>query len=181
MVHPSDTELIQCIAAGQQSAMHDLYSRYARRLFRFAVARLGSRSAAEDVVQETLVAVWQSAGRYRGTAPVSTWLFGICRNKVGDQLRRRELAREPLQLAEVLGSAAAGTAALEFWEAFGQLSDEQQELILLVFHHGLRQEEVAEILGIPLGTVKSRTYHARKRLQTILEGGEADEPMPDHA
>jgi RNA polymerase sigma-70 factor (ECF subfamily) len=68
------------------------------------------------------------------------------------------------------GNGFSGEAA-EFWESFGRLSAEQQELVLLVFHYGFSQKETAGILGIPVGTVKSRTYYARRRLQELLEGG----------
>ncbi len=164
----SDRELLAQIADGNREAMRELHARYADRLFRFAYVRLQTRDEAEDVVQETLIAAWQGAKSYRSGAPVSTWLFGICRHKIGDLLRKRR-SEEARAAANAPASAAEGSS-VEFWEAFGGLADEQQELILLVFHYGFSQQEVAEILQVPVGTVKSRVFYARRRLQELLTG-----------
>lgn len=162
-------ELATRLAEGHEDAVRELYATYGQRLYRFAMARLRRPDAAEDVVQETLTAAWRSAATYRGEG-LSAWLFGICRNKVADRLRREGPGWDPLDLSMVGGNGFFGEAA-EFWESFGRLSAEQQELVLLVFHYGFSQKETAGILGIPVGTVKSRTYYARRRLQELLEGG----------
>ncbi len=168
MTAATDSELVARLARGQEDAVRELYAVYGERLFRFALARLRRSDAAEDVVQETVTAAWQSAGSYRGGA-LSAWLFGICRNRVADRLRREGPGWEPLEHAPAGGTRVAGEAT-EFWEGFGRLSAEQQELILLVFYYGFSQREVAAVLGVPVGTVKSRTYYARRRLQQLLEG-----------
>jgi RNA polymerase sigma-70 factor, ECF subfamily len=169
-VRRTDEELLGQVAASDRDAMQALYSQYADRLMRFAYSRLNSRDEAEDAVQETMIAVWERAASYQGASSPSTWLFGICRNKVGDVLRKRRPAGgqpEPL-------GAGANEEVAAFWEAFGKLGDEQRELILLVFHYGFAQQEVAEILGVPVGTVKSRVHTARRRLQALLSEGEPD-------
>jgi len=160
------------LAEGHEDAARELYATYGQRLYRFVLARLRRPDAAEDVVQETLTAAWRNAGTYRGDG-FSAWLFGICRNKVADRLRREGPGWEPLDLSMVGGSGLVGEAA-EFWESFGRLSAEQQELVLLVFYYGFSQREAAGILGIPVGTAKSRTYYARRRLQELLQGGGGD-------
>jgi len=154
--------------------MDALYARFGTRLSRFALSLLGDQDAAQDAVQETFLAVWQSAGTYQGGSSVSTWLLGICRNKVRDQLRRRPPPTEPLNGAGGLVSPGSGEEAVELWACFRQMDEDDQELIQLVFHQGLSLQEVAEVLGIPVGTVKSRTFYARRRLQQLLRGGDSE-------
>jgi len=188
-VQSDDAISLRRIAGGDPGAMRAFYEHHATQLYRFALARLGDAQEAEDVVQETMLAVWRGAAAYRGEARPRTWLFGICRNKVAERLKGRRATPRPLRWGEggsvavggapsglplgaVSGTApaAAGEEALEFREAFAHLSGEHRELLLLVFHYGFTQEETAEILRIPVGTVKSRTYYARRRLKEALEG-----------
>jgi RNA polymerase sigma-70 factor (ECF subfamily) len=182
-----DRVLVRRVAAGDRGAVRLLYERYADRLFRFALVRLGDRQAAEDAVQETMLAAWQGADGFRDESRVDTWLFGICRNKVLDHVRREARRREGPSAAcstgpapDAWGSGPApdppgsggapdpGTSAVEFWEAFGRLDQDDRELLLLVFYCGFTQREVAQSLGVPVGTVKSRVYHARRRLGRAL-------------
>jgi RNA polymerase sigma-70 factor (ECF subfamily) len=180
MTEASERDMIGAIARGDRSGMRRLYERYATPLYRFALVRLGEPGAAEDAVQETILAAWRGAAAFRGDSRVATWLFGICRNKVLDLARRREVVAEPANLevedpaGRSGGEPGAAVERLEFWEAFGRLGEAEQELILLVFHYGFSQKEVAGMLGVPVGTVKSRTYHARRRLKAALEGKGAD-------
>ncbi len=167
----SDQALLGRIAGSDRRAMRQLYDRYADRLLRFAYPQLGDRQEAEDVVQETLLAVWQEAGTFRQASRASTWIFGICRHKVGDKLRRRR-EYQPLDSLPDRPAPGAPATTVELWRQLGRLSPEHREVLLLVFHQGFSQEEVAKMLGIPVGTVKSRTYHARRRLQALLDGGE---------
>lgn len=163
--------MLRRIADGDQRAMRELYDRFADRLLRFAYPLLHDRDGAEDVVQETMLAIWQSAGTFRQASQASTWIFGICRNKVGERLRRR---RETQSLDDWLHLPAhdAPAATVVLWQQLGRLSPDHREILLLVFQQGFSQEEVAAMLGVPVGTVKSRTFHARRRLQALLEGNE---------
>jgi RNA polymerase sigma-70 factor (ECF subfamily) len=162
-----ESDLVRRVAEGDRRALGRLYDRYAGDLFAFALSRLGDRHGAEDAVQETILAAWQGAAGYRGESRVKTWLFAICRNKVLDWPRRREVPTEPEDF-RLGGGVGGGEVDLDFWQSFGRLTDEQQEVILLVFHYGFAQEEVAGILGVPLGTVKSRLHYARRRLRELL-------------
>jgi len=157
--------------------MRALYDRHATPLFRYALCRTGDWGAAEDAVQETMLAAWQGAAAYRGEARVRTWLFGICRNKVAEQARRARGKRASIPTGALATPAihdagdsverrAEGVA--DFWQAFGRLSQEHREVILLVFHYGFTLRETADMLRVPLGTVKSRTHNARRRLQAAL-------------
>jgi len=166
-VSRDDDGLIRRVGEGDLGAMQVLYERYAPQLYRFALARLGDERAAEDVVQEAMLAAWQGASRFRGDSTAATWLFGICRRKVAEVCRRGR-RRETPGLRPVADDAPPDSR-LEFWESFSRLSDEHQEVLLLVFHYGLSQEEVARVLGVPVGTVKSRVHYARRRLREALE------------
>lgn len=162
-----DSALLNSIAEGSRGAMRAFYDRHATRIFRFALARLGDRQVAEDVVQETMLAVWRGAGGFRGESRVDTWLFGIAHNKIREQARKRRVPRTAAGESSEpgpTGVSAPDTSAAEFWEGFAELTGEQRELLLLVFHYGFNYEEVARMLGIPVGTVKSRVHYARKRL-----------------
>ncbi len=167
-----DRELLGRVRGGDPRAVEALYARFGDRLYRFALSRLRDRDAAEDAVQETIIAAWKGASAFRGGSAVSTWLFGICRNKVCDQLAARGPAVEGLEWADSLPGAPMDASPIPFWQAFAGLSQEHQELILLVFYCGFSQGETAEILGLPVGTVKSRTHYARRHLQRLLEQGE---------
>jgi len=189
-VSRDDNGLIRRVGQGDLGAMQVLYERYAPRLYRFALARLGDERGAEDVVQETMLAAWQGASRFRGDSTAATWLFGICRRKMAEAHRKGRRRETPGLPPAADGTAPADTgrpgrgedrppagtpagpappdAGLEFWETFSRLSDEHQEVLLLVFHYGLSQEEAAQVLGVPVGTVKSRVHYARRRLREAL-------------
>jgi RNA polymerase sigma-70 factor, ECF subfamily len=165
-----DARLLTRIAAHDRDAMRELYDRYAGPLLRFATLRLRDPEEAADALQETMLAAWQSAPTFRGAATVSTWLFGICRHKVADQLRRRR-ATDPLSEGPGLATpdpADQAIGAVDALQALSRLSVEQQELLLLVFQAGLSQAEVAAVTEVPVGTIKSRVHYARRRLQALL-------------
>jgi RNA polymerase sigma-70 factor (ECF subfamily) len=168
-----DLELMQRVARRDQAAFRSLYARYADQLYRFALARLRSEGAAQDVVQETFLTVWQQAERYAGLASLRTYLCGICHHKVLDYERRRgrELAlASPLE--ELASTSPPPEAGLTAAEALQSLPREMSSVLILAFHVGLRYEEIAQVLQIPVGTVKSRVYQARRRLQAMLKGDE---------
>ena len=171
----SDGELIQRAAGGDRSAFDELYQRYARPVFGLALRKLGDRGRAEDAVQETFASIWRSAASYRPErGPGAPWLYAVARNAIVDRARAR--TETP---AEIPDSAAAEPGpddlAQQSWvswrvhRALEELSEREREVISLAYWSGLSQSEVAEFLGIPLGTVKTRTRAALMRLSEILE------------
>ena len=170
-----ERELMRDVAAGDSGALRGLYDAHAGPVFRFALASLGDRHAAEDVLQETMLAAWSGARRYRGESSVRGWLLGICRKQVAMELRRRrpeDSVPIPDATADRRGSGTpTSTVVEELRDALDELDVEQRQLLLLVYVQGLQQQEVAEVLGIPLGTVKSRLFHARQRLRALVDGG----------
>ncbi len=165
-----DALLMQQIAAGDQAAFRELYDRYANRLYRYALLHLRSSDAAEDAVQETLLAVWRQPTRYRAASSLSSFLFGICHHKVVD-LMRKSSKEQPLEaLPEAAAAQSSPEDRLAAAEALQALPDEMRSVLILAFYVGLSYEEIARTLSIPVGTVKSRVFTARKRLQISLAG-----------
>lgn len=166
--------LLALAAAGNQSAFEALYRLLSRRVHAFLYRMLKSAEAADEVMADTLYEVWQTAGRYRGDARVATWVLGIARNKALMAIRNRPRVRyEDIdELADTLDSEAPdGYALLAQGEAcelihrgMQGLSDKHRECLHLTHFEDLSMREIAELLGIPEGTVKSRLSHARVRL-----------------
>lgn len=168
--------LLALIAAGDRDALAQLYAVYQRRLFRYLCHLTPDRGLAEEILQDTLLAVWRSAGSFEARSSVRTWLFGVARRQAHNGLRRR--GREVTNTDELDGvsDTAPGpegrTLALEDRErltaAMGQLSPLHREVLALVFVEGLGYGEVAAMLDIPEGTVKSRLSNGRRALRALL-------------
>ena len=170
----TDSELIQAAATGDQSAFEDLYRRYARPVFGLALRRLGDRGRAEDAVQETFASIWRSAGSYRPErGPGAPWLYAVARNAIVDRARSRselpaEIPERADESAGPLERTEQGWVAWRVHRALEELPEHEREVIALAYWSGLSQSEVAEFLGIPLGTVKTRTRAALGRLADVL-------------
>ena len=173
---PTDGELLVRVADGDSASFEELYRRYARTVFGLALRRLGDRPRAEDAVQETFAAVWRSARSYRPErGPGAPWLFAVARNAVVDRARARtDVPGEvPESESPEPGPAEAAEKAYVSWRVHRALEDlprNERDVLELAYWGGLSQSEVAEFLGIPLGTVKTRTRSALGRLAAVLEG-----------
>jgi RNA polymerase sigma-70 factor (ECF subfamily) len=158
-----------------------MYQRHAGALFGYLHRLAGDRMTAEEILQDTLLAVWRGAGSYAGRSQVRTWLFGIARRQAHNRLRTASapVPVEPVDRADAspgpaeLAIAAAGGTAVA--GAVGQLPEHHRDVIALVFVAGLPLAEAAEVLGIPVGTVKSRLHHARAALVGLLAAPEVSE------
>jgi RNA polymerase sigma-70 factor (ECF subfamily) len=174
----SDEHLIARIAAGDRQALGLLYRRQHVRVYRFLVRLTNNAANAEDLTSDVFLEVWKQAPRFEGRSQVSTWVLAIARHKAISALRRR--VAEPLdnEMAEGIadGSADPETALQEqetvtaIRQALTQLSAAHREIVDLVYYHGKSIAEVAEIVGVPEATVKTRMFYARKRLASLLDG-----------
>ena len=171
---PSDEELLSRTAAGDREAFEQLYLRYARAVLGLALRRLRDRGRAEDAVQETFASIWRSAGSYRPErGRGAPWLYAVARNAISDRGRARN---EPPAEAPVEASPLPGPdeRAEQAWLSFRvhsaveTLPGQERSLIELAYWGGLSQSEIAARLGIPLGTVKTRTRAALSRLADSL-------------
>ena len=166
-------ELIRRVGAGEQAAFEKIYLRYHERLFRFVYRVTRRLDTVEEVIQDTMLVVWESSERYDHSCKLSTWLFGIAYRKALKSLAksaRLDKERDLADYEEFLADAApspAQQAEHDNWlsAALGRLPPDQRAVIELTFHQGLHYREIGEILGCPENTVKTRMFHARKKLQ----------------
>lgn len=169
-----DGDLILRTAAGDRLAFEDLYRRYARAVFGLALRRLGDRGRAEDAVQETFASIWRSARSYRPERGAGApWLFAVARNAIVDRSRARgDLPADIPDEADLDASppdqAEQSWVAWRVHSALEELPEREREVLALAYWSGLSQSEVAEFLGIPLGTVKTRTRAGLAHLADIL-------------
>jgi RNA polymerase sigma-70 factor, ECF subfamily len=173
----SDAELLARVGDGDREAFELLYRRYVRPLFGLALRRLGDRGHAEDAVQEAFAAIWRSASTYRPErGAAGGWLYTVARNAIVDRLRRNGLATDA-ELPELVSSepgpperAEDSYVSVRVHRALEELQPREREVIELAYWSGLSQSEVADYLGLPLGTVKTRTRSGLARLASLLEG-----------
>ncbi len=172
-----DVELVRRIAARDTGALRELYDRYGAIVHGMAYRTLGDRQLAEDCTQEVFVAVWKGAGRYDpARAQVTTWMLSIARNRAVDAVRWHEHRRaEPLPEAWSHGEApdaaeiaVAAEQSEQIAAALAELPGVQREALSLAYFGGLSQAEIADRLGVPLGTIKSRIRLALERLRSVL-------------
>lgn len=173
--------LVAAVRARDLRAFEKLYRRYQPRLARFVGTLLRPPGLVEEVVNDTLMVLWQKAGDFTGASRLSTWLFAIAYRKA---VRAR--VREPVAAADVtvLGeladdrSADAGLSRDRTREALqramGVLSAEHRAVVDLTYFHEIGYREIAEILGCPVDTVKTRMFHARRHLRRAMAGELAD-------
>ena len=174
-VSPSDEMLIRQIAAGDKSALRALLARHQVKVYRFALRIVRDAALAEDVVSETFFDVWRQAGRYEGRAAVSTWLIGIARHRALDAARRRpteqlecEDARNAVDPSDPEAELGRKDIDAAIRRAIADLSREHAEIIDLVYYQEKSIRDVADVLGIPENTVKTRMFYARRRLAALV-------------
>ena len=178
-----DRRLVACICAHELAAFETLYRRYHPRLCRFLHRMLRPEHLVEEVLNDTLYLVWMQAERFNGTSKVSTWIFAIAYRKALKALSRHD---DPLPDAgeddqpladaaerpEARFGLAQARAAID--AALRGLSVDQRAAVELTYFHGFSYPEIAAIVDCPTDTVKTRMFHARKRLRTAF-GGQLDD------
>lgn len=163
--------LVTMVQAGDRRAAARLVARWQPRLVRTARRLLGNDEQAMDAVQETWGAVFQGWLRLSDPARFPGWVFGIlhrkCVDRIRDESRRR---RDAVMEAEPATALSVGEDALAISQALQGLSHEHRTAAILFFGEGLSLSEIAAATGVPVGTAKSRIFHARRRLQAALSG-----------
>ncbi|HEY6995349.1 MAG TPA: sigma-70 family RNA polymerase sigma factor [Xanthobacteraceae bacterium] len=173
----SDEALIDLIAEGDKRAMQVLYARHNVRVYRFILRLTGNQSLAEDLVSEVFLDVWRQAEGFESKSQVSTWLLAIARYKALSALRRR--TDEPLddEMAATIEDTAddpetvvnTKDRAIIIQKCLTQLSPAHREVIDLVYYHEKSVDEVAQIVGVPPATVKTRMFYARSKMADLLK------------
>ena len=173
-----DEALLERIATGDDDALAALCARHQQRLRAYLTLLTSDKGLVEEVLQDTLLAVWKGANGFAGQASVRAWLLGIARRRAYAVLRRRvwhlvpvdEIGPEEVPLAPDPADVSLATAErAELEAAIHRLGPAHQEIIALVFVHELTYQELADMLGVPIGTVKSRLHAARQALRTLLD------------
>jgi RNA polymerase sigma-70 factor (ECF subfamily) len=176
LAHLSDEALVALAARSEQSALAELYDRFGRPAYGLALRILRDEALAEDAVQEAFLAVWRTSARFvpeRGKA--STWILTLVHRRAVDVVRREE--RRRADSLEHTPEQGGGDVHEDAWlrlqrervqEALKQLPDPQREALELAYYGGFSQSELAERLGQPIGTIKSRMFTGLARLRELL-------------
>lgn len=186
LAHLSDEALVALVARGDETALGELYDRVGRVAYGIAFRVLRDDRLAEDAVQEGFLAAWRSAATFRADrAKASTWIVTLVHRRAVDLVRREERRRvEPLDLEQRDAPDPAGSAEEEAWLGFERehvirllrtLPDAQREALELAYYGGFTQSELADRLGEPLGTIKSRMFSGLASLRELLAETEAEE------
>jgi RNA polymerase sigma-70 factor (ECF subfamily) len=178
----SDHALIERIAASDRLAMRALFVRHQVRVYRFVLRLVGNRQVVGDLVSEVFLDIWLHAAKFQARAQVSTWILAIARFKALSSLRRRDTdeldevsaaaIEDPGDDPEITIQKKERSDILR--KCLSRLSPDHREIIDLVYYHEMAIGEIAEIVGIPENTVKTRMFHARKRLSELLGAAGVD-------
>lgn len=171
-----EVQLLRRIAGGDESAMAEFYQRHSRVVLAQILLMVGERALGEEILQDTMLAIWRGASSFRGESRVSSWLIAIARRQARDRLRRRRfrvvddacLAGQPSRDPGPDVVALDRAEAAEVGNAIRVLAPAHREILGLAFGAGLSLPEIADELHIPLGTVKSRLTSARAALSRLL-------------
>ncbi|MEW6716766.1 MAG: sigma-70 family RNA polymerase sigma factor [Chloroflexota bacterium] len=173
---PPDEELLRQIASGDSSALETLYERHSVPVYNYLLRLVGEVPAAEDLLQEVFIAVWRGAGSYRQLSSVKTWVLSIAHHRAVSWLRRRRKF-SLFEDVHILDSrpgpelqAFSGWEVEQLQQALEGLSVNHRAVIELTFVHGLSYREIAQVMGCPEGTVKSRMSYALRQLTGLLKG-----------
>ena len=182
----SDEALVSLVASYDEQALAELYDRFGRVAYGLALRILRDEALAQDAVQEAFLGVWRSADRYLPErAKASTWILTLVHRRAVDLVRREDRRRgeplddapEPVALSTVEGEATLGFQRRVVQEALKGLPADQREALELAYYGGLTQSELAERLGQPLGTIKSRMFMGLARLRDLLAQAGLEESL----
>ena len=175
-----DLALIRRIAGHDEEALNILFNRHASKLLGYALRIVGTPALAEDILQESFLAIWQGANRFRGEGSVLAWMFGIVHHKAMRVFRTRptlaleENMQDPVKLESQIDDRLSKQARKrQLWEGLQTLSVKHRTVLELVFFQEMSMQEVAKICEIPLGTVKSRLKYAKDALRAAIHRQES--------
>lgn len=182
----SDRELVSRVARGDRAAVRLLFMRHHARVYRFLVRQTGSESMADDIANEVFLELWRQAPKFEGRSEVTTWLLGIARYKALSARRRRvEDAMDDEQAAAVADPSDSPEMvtmkqdkATLLRRLVDALPEEHRSVVDLAYYHGRSVAEIGDILDVPVATVKTRMFYARKKLGEALKAAGQDRGWP---
>lgn len=169
----SDKKLLHQIKQGNATAFEQLYQRYGDDSFHYLIHLTGDVNVAEDLLQESWLAVWQQAGQFRGDARVKSWLLRIAHNQAVSWWRQQKPDKSLAEAEALLADDDTEETALQqiaddqLIALLEHLSPDHRAVIELIFFHQLSYEEAAQVIDCPVGTVKSRIAYARRHLKAL--------------
>lgn len=163
--------LLQRVAKKDREALTELYGIYQARLFKFVYRLTNSYTAADELVNDIMLVVWRNAADFRGESRVSTWVFGIAYRQAMRRVRRSQMRLWPRKDPDELPATGNRDLETEDWirRGLALLPAAQQLTMILVFYLGLSYTETARLTDCPVNTVKTRMFHARRKLREFLE------------
>ena len=186
----TDIDLLGLVVRQDREALSQLYDRFVRQVYSLAIRMVENQGLAEEITQDVFMTVWTRGGTYRSErGPFSSWLLSIAHNRCIDELRRRrrrakvptididDMRADPSGSPdEVLDAVFNNLDRQTIMEALGHLPPLQRQVIIMAYFQGLTQSEISEVLGAPLGTVKTRMRLGLRKMRDVLSGqGAADE------
>jgi RNA polymerase sigma-70 factor (ECF subfamily) len=182
----SDRDLVARVASGDRAAIRLLFMRHHARVYRFVARQTGSESMADDIANEVFLELWKQATAFEGRSEVTTWLLGIARYKALSRLRRRKEEAIDEEMAAELpdGADTPEVAAMKqdkgaaIRRMVNALPEEHRTVVDLAYYHGRSVSEIGDILSIPVATVKTRMFYARKKLGEALKAAGYDRGWP---
>lgn len=174
MSHRSDEELMLAFKRGEALAFGELFARYKNPIYGYVRRRVNDPGRAEEITQDVFLALVQHRNGYEVTASFRTYLYRIALNRVASEYRKK---KEDEPLPEGSGPAESGSdpaVVQQVRQALAQLEPEQREIVLLREYQGLSYQEIAEVLKVPVGTVRSRLFRAKMALRDVLAPGRSE-------
>jgi len=169
---PDDADLVAGFAAGDDLAVKAIYERFARPILTVGMSALGRRDLADEVVQTTMLKAWRAASTFDRSRDLAPWIYAIARRVAIDIHRREARAAAPTEIGDELTvEPLSFSRTWEAWEvrsAVEKLPADERDVVRLAHLGGLTHREIAEELGVPIGTVKSRSARAHRRLASLL-------------
>ncbi len=162
-----EAKLLERIAAGDESALATLYDAYYPRLGRFILRVTRDADLVSEIINDVFLVIWKSTPQFRGDSTVSTWILGIAYRTALKAVSRRGPPTVPVEAAEP--TAEVDSRCLDLDTCLARLSPEQRATVELAYFFGYSYREIADILGCPENTVKTRMFHARRLLKRLME------------
>ena len=167
-----EQNLIAQVQYGDQDAFELLISPYVQPIFNYIAFRVPDAADANDILQETMLSIWQSIKSFQHDSSFKTWAFTIARRRLADFYRNKKVDNVPLDdNLRAEDGLPDSITRMDISAALSKLSDDESELVHLIFHSQLSYKEVSELLNIPVGTIKSRMSGIKSKLKKLIGGG----------
>ncbi len=181
----NELALLGRVGRGDRGAFSELYRQYHPRLYGYLRRLLPDPGIAEEVLDDVMLVIWRDARKFRGGAPLSSWIFGIAYRKALTAMRSERRYQAPLDRSSDADAAGSMSSQHDEWirAALMCLSPDHRQVVELTYFSGFSYQEIAEIAGCPVNTVKTRMFHARRRLKVLLPvlAGRQKEQDREHA